>query len=315
MAIEFLCDQCAARLKLPDTAAGRRGRCRKCGHIFIVPSPMAEEGEIDLAEFSESMVASQPIAPITPAVNPQAYAPIGNRRITLATHPLQAGLCLGGGALAVLGGLALIVYGFVGEDDWSNSLWKGILAVGLFVVLAGAGLIARGLGVEAPQSTEYTEAIEKERGWGIAKAYGTYLLLFAVFVLNMVVLVPIWLWIFPDPPRTGYAAIGMIGVLLALGELYAFDRLTGRELLGLDLSDRAARTWVIGLFIALAFSIGLFAHERSGQLQGAQTAREGRAQRDAYYERLRDPDVQRGIEAYQQIQALREQRNANANPE
>ncbi len=274
-----------------------------------------EEGEINLAAFSEPAALIQPIAPVAPVVNPKAYAAIGTRRITLTTHPLQASLCLGGGALAVLGGLALIVWRCM-DENWSSGFGREMVAMGMIVLLAGAGLIARGLGVEAPHRTEYTQAIEKERDWAIGKAYGgTYLLLFVVFVLNMAVIVPIWVRLFPDPPASGYAAAGMIGVLLALGELYAVEKITGRELLGLDLSDRSVRLGGAGLLVAFAFAIGLFAFERNNQISGVLRAEESRIHRDAYYERLRDPSVQRGMEAMQQIQALREQRNANPDTE
>src|SRR5690606_8428968 len=129
MAIEFSCGQCDARLKLPDTAAGRRGRCRKCGHVFTVPSPPADDGEIDLAAFSEPVAPIQPIAPMTPVINPKANTPAAKRRITLATHPLQASLCLVGGALGVGGERALPIYGvmgiFRGQDTsraWHSSI-------------------------------------------------------------------------------------------------------------------------------------------------------------------------------------------------
>ena len=77
----------------------------------------------------------------------------------------------------------------------------------------------------------------------------------------------------------------------------------------------AARIWVGGLLVALVFAIGLFALERNNQIGSAQRDEERRIERDAYYERLRDPAVQRGFEAYQQIQAQREQRDADANTE
>jgi DNA-directed RNA polymerase subunit RPC12/RpoP len=38
MSISFQCDKCGGKLKVPDAAAGRKGRCRNCGLPVMVPA-------------------------------------------------------------------------------------------------------------------------------------------------------------------------------------------------------------------------------------------------------------------------------------
>ena len=37
MSIKFNCAECSSPIKVPDESAGRRGKCRACGHVFRVP--------------------------------------------------------------------------------------------------------------------------------------------------------------------------------------------------------------------------------------------------------------------------------------
>ena len=39
MPISVTCDQCGARFKAPDAAAGKKGKCSKCGASLVVPAP------------------------------------------------------------------------------------------------------------------------------------------------------------------------------------------------------------------------------------------------------------------------------------
>ncbi len=42
MPIRFNCPNCAKRLKVPDSAGGRRGRCTRCGAAVVAPSVKVE---------------------------------------------------------------------------------------------------------------------------------------------------------------------------------------------------------------------------------------------------------------------------------
>lgn len=43
--------ECGARYKLPETSAGKRARCKKCGQVFEVPAP--EAGDAGIIPFSD----------------------------------------------------------------------------------------------------------------------------------------------------------------------------------------------------------------------------------------------------------------------
>ncbi|MBX9581090.1 MAG: hypothetical protein K2X87_12345, partial [Gemmataceae bacterium] len=45
MSITFVCAACPKTLKVPDRAAGRRGRCPGCGAVNVVPGPAAAPPE------------------------------------------------------------------------------------------------------------------------------------------------------------------------------------------------------------------------------------------------------------------------------
>lgn len=40
MAIQFPCSQCSAPMTAPEAAAGKRGKCSRCGTLNRVPSPL-----------------------------------------------------------------------------------------------------------------------------------------------------------------------------------------------------------------------------------------------------------------------------------
>ncbi len=42
MPIQFVCENCQKNLKVPDSAAGKKGRCNKCGHLNTVPTVAAD---------------------------------------------------------------------------------------------------------------------------------------------------------------------------------------------------------------------------------------------------------------------------------
>ncbi|MFA7484708.1 MAG: hypothetical protein WCZ89_01615, partial [Phycisphaerae bacterium] len=45
--IIFVCEKCCQKIKVPDTAAGKRGKCPKCGHLIIVPQSFSSQQEFE----------------------------------------------------------------------------------------------------------------------------------------------------------------------------------------------------------------------------------------------------------------------------
>jgi hypothetical protein len=39
MAIKFACEDCGKTYEVPDNLAGKKGRCKACGHVFHIPVP------------------------------------------------------------------------------------------------------------------------------------------------------------------------------------------------------------------------------------------------------------------------------------
>jgi hypothetical protein len=65
--IRFACPACNASIKVPDTAAGKKGPCPKCGQRLYVPPPVRNKGisattKVETAQFfdDESYVYKQP---------------------------------------------------------------------------------------------------------------------------------------------------------------------------------------------------------------------------------------------------------------
>jgi hypothetical protein len=53
MTIVFQCEHCHKKVKAPDDAAGRRGKCPHCGQGSYIPAPVSEEDLVPLAEVDE----------------------------------------------------------------------------------------------------------------------------------------------------------------------------------------------------------------------------------------------------------------------
>ena len=49
MSIQFDCENCQKKLKVPQSAAGKRGRCNQCGHLNTIPAVASAETIIDTA--------------------------------------------------------------------------------------------------------------------------------------------------------------------------------------------------------------------------------------------------------------------------
>lgn len=62
--IQFECGHCGNAIKLPDEAAGRKGKCNKCGESLTVPEPGDPAGlGYSLADLEESELEMAPILP------------------------------------------------------------------------------------------------------------------------------------------------------------------------------------------------------------------------------------------------------------
>lgn len=62
MSIRFLCPSCDSRLKAPDTAAGKRAKC-KCGKGFVVPSSDRGANLAANASVSEEEILNELLGP------------------------------------------------------------------------------------------------------------------------------------------------------------------------------------------------------------------------------------------------------------
>ncbi|SIO64770.1 hypothetical protein SAMN05444166_7404 [Singulisphaera sp. GP187] len=40
MPIPFACERCGKCYRVEDSAAGKRGTCKQCGHAFTIPTPL-----------------------------------------------------------------------------------------------------------------------------------------------------------------------------------------------------------------------------------------------------------------------------------
>lgn len=179
MPIEVTCDACGARFKAPDSAAGKKGKCKKCGAVISVPVPEpvgvpeAEPDDLyDVAEpapapaksyrpaatsLSDGIAAAPPYRPPppisssptlaygVPAKNPNAGA-WRNSHNPPKSFQILKGI---GGAVLLLLGLAIAggaVYGLMNPEKSLRRPFKGLF-FGLFLLVMGAGLLARSMGI------------------------------------------------------------------------------------------------------------------------------------------------------------------------
>lgn len=113
--------------------------------------------------------------------------------------------------------------------------------------------------------------------------------------------------LFPDAPGYKFAVAAVVGAILSVLAYDGFERVRGEPGL-VDFRLRAHRFLAIGMGLALALSVALLVGEIRGEKSAAVNREAAQKDRDAYYEKLRSPDVQRGMQAMEQIQAMRERR-------
>jgi hypothetical protein len=161
MPIPVKCDGCGARFKAPDAAAGKKGKCKKCGAAIVVPAPAAAESAFeddmyDLAAGPPPPLPKQP--PPAPAYNPSP-SPVSSTSAAMMSRGVVPKSAAAGSwktahepptimkVLALLGGGFLILLGllFVAGPVMammSDKTGKTIRFKGVFI---GVALIATGV--------------------------------------------------------------------------------------------------------------------------------------------------------------------------
>jgi DNA-directed RNA polymerase subunit RPC12/RpoP len=167
MAISVTCDACGARFKAPDAAAGKKGKCSKCGAKILVPelapvasAPAMDDDLYDVAGTPPPPMPSRPApAPApAPAYNPPhaPASPVSTAAVARGVVPKSAAAGAWKKAnnpppimkvLAILGGGFLILLGllFVAGPIMammSDKTGKTIRFKGVFI---GVALIATGI--------------------------------------------------------------------------------------------------------------------------------------------------------------------------
>ncbi len=160
MPIEFPCERCRQKLRVPGDAAGKLSRCPKCGHVGRAPSagtgrnPFAEEANPYRETVEPTIGRNQnpyaaPIAPTEHYSDPDGLSEFSHQLISSKVAGPAIGLILLGIANLLL--LGIMFVSFVDEGDWSL---VGISAV--LMATKGGILIAGGV------------QMKKLRGYGTA---------------------------------------------------------------------------------------------------------------------------------------------------
>src|SRR5437762_13100847 len=89
MAISLDCPQCKSRFQFGDDAAGKRARCQKCQHVFVIaaaPPPIGDVLNIDLEVIddppAQAVTAAPPAKAPAPKPPPAKAAPKAARKDT-----------------------------------------------------------------------------------------------------------------------------------------------------------------------------------------------------------------------------------------
>src|SRR5437764_13945305 len=93
MTIQMICEGCGQRIKVPDHAAGRKGKCPACGREILIP------GQSAATQGPEKPLATGPLADAAQVVKDDTRNEASSPRTTIAL----------GVASLVLGVLALLV--------------------------------------------------------------------------------------------------------------------------------------------------------------------------------------------------------------
>jgi hypothetical protein len=156
------CDKCQSKIKVPDSAAGKRGKCPKCGAIIAIPAAEAPEpAEAPAAggspfDFGEEAPAEEAAPPrkgkSTPARDEEEVAeePGGEKKkvesqglsitsLVLGILSLVCSCCAGGAwylaPIPLLCAIAAIITGFLGMKKGGKPLAIVGMSLGGFSIL------------------------------------------------------------------------------------------------------------------------------------------------------------------------------------
>lgn len=160
--ITVTCSNCSSKIKVPDNAAGKKGKCPKCGTVVRIPVPESEAPTIMPGEgpspFSFDAGAAAP--------PPPSGAPFGNlgeggpppadedaaEPIDAAVGPRgpeSTGLSMASLICGILGvlccgcfpfGIAAIVLGFLGKDKGGRGLAIAGIVLGAIAIVENCGV-------------------------------------------------------------------------------------------------------------------------------------------------------------------------------
>jgi hypothetical protein len=171
MPISVTCDGCGARFKAPDAAAGKKGKCKKCGAAILVPVPAAvgAEGEDDLYDLAGAVPPPVPQAappPPAPAYTPSrpppsaASAALASRGVVpkspgagswkKSNNPptiMKVLAVVGGGFLILLGLLFVAgpIMAMMSDKTGKTIRFKGVF-IGVALIVTGVTAIAKAFG-------------------------------------------------------------------------------------------------------------------------------------------------------------------------
>jgi len=179
MPIEVTCDGCGARFKAPDAAAGKKGKCKKCGAVITIPVPEpvgAPAEEDDMYDIAEP--APAPAKPYKPAGTSDAVAPAPPYRPPPPIPSATSSAMMSRGVVAKsagagswknsnnppksfqvlkgIGGIILILFGLLlvaapiltmmSDKTGKTIRFKGLF-FGLFLIVSGGGMVLRAFGI------------------------------------------------------------------------------------------------------------------------------------------------------------------------
>ncbi len=123
MPIQVVCNGCGTSYPVPDSLAGKRGRCKKCGQVMVVPAaaPPAPTAAPVTIEVIEETPPAPGLAATPTSGSPQP--PRRGRRVFLVG--IVAGLAV---ALVVFVGSKLVGPGSVTEENFRKLKWGMTLA-------------------------------------------------------------------------------------------------------------------------------------------------------------------------------------------
>jgi hypothetical protein len=165
MAISVTCDKCGARFKAPDTAAGKKGKCSKCGAAIVVPALVPAGADDDLYDIAATPTPPLPAQPPpAPTYNPPPRSPTSTTssaamsRGVVPKSPTAGAWKQSGNppaimkVLAILGGGFLILLGLLfvagpilvmmSDKTGKTIRFKGVF-IGVALIVTGITTIAK----------------------------------------------------------------------------------------------------------------------------------------------------------------------------